>query len=124
LFFFSNTNTYTTTRHHASALLFRHSRGARFSGRRIISVPDEILDAATIRDTLRNLDIPLLDYGTFSPAEAHRVTAAYTAAGISDDYTRSALTPPVLRLFPQQFDDTYGPWLDRAAEFGLGKPLT
>jgi hypothetical protein len=124
LFFFGNSNTFTTTRHHFSALMFRHSRGARLSGRRVVSVPDEILDAAHIRDTLRNFPVPLLDYGSATPAEAHRVTAAYLAAGISDAYTQSALLPPNLRIFSQQHDSEYGKWIDRAAEFGLLTPLT
>lgn len=124
LFFSGHTNTYTLTRSHASPLLWKHTPGARFSGRRMINVPDDILDAATIRDTLRNLDIPLLDYGTFTPAEARRVYDAFFLAGKDDAYTRSALLPPDLRVFPTQFSDTYGPWLDRASEFGFGKPLT
>jgi hypothetical protein len=124
LFFFGNSNTFTLTRHHASALLWRHRRGERFSGRRIVSVPDRLLDEATIRDSLRNFPVVRLDYGTATPAEAHRVTAAYLSAGISDAYTQSALLPPDLRVFPNQFDEHYGKWMDRASEFGLLTPLT
>ena len=116
LFFYGDSDTYTTTRSHHSGLLWRHQRGARFSCTREIHVPDELYDAAIMRDRVKDFPAPILDYGTFSHEECLKHVARFNAIGKNDDYTKSALLPPKLKVFPHDYDPGYGAWIDRMAE--------
>lgn len=102
-------DTYNPDRQHESIRLYRHLPRARFSGKRMLSMPDGPHDAAVISSRTARFPVPLLEYGGFTPEDRGRVVASYRAANKDDAFTRSLLSPRRLR-FPTDYDPHYGPW--------------
>lgn len=116
LFFHSNTDTYTKTRHHDSVVLFRTLRGDRFPVDRTIQATEKRHDGAIMQGRVGHLATPLLDYGTWTPEERDRVYKAFTEAGKTDSYVESIRTAPELI--------TYAPpgWRDLMKEATVADP--
>jgi hypothetical protein len=112
LFFWNDSDTFNTERQHDSALLYRHCPGARWSGRRILNVPDEPYDAAVMSGRTGVINTPLLDFGTFTADDRLRVYTAFACAGKKDAYVQSIYAPPALLKFPRDFAPDYGEWKD------------
>jgi len=105
-------NTFNTARHHDSILLYRHQAGARWSGRRILNIPDALQEQAVIEGRVGTLRTPLLDYGTFREDERFRVYSAFALAGKTDDYVKSIFAPPALLRFPDDYAPHFGEFKD------------
>lgn len=112
LFMWDKSDTFNTERQHDSALLYRHVPGARWSGRRILNVPDEPYDSAVMAGRTGVINTPLLDYGTFTADDRLRVYTAFAVAGKRDAYVQSIYAPPALLKFPRDFAPDYGEWRD------------
>jgi len=112
LFMWDKSHLFNTSRAHDSILLYRHRPGARWSGNRILNVPDEIQEQAIIEGREGTISTPLLDYGTFREDERFRVYAAFALAGKTDDYVKSIFAPPALLRFPDDFAPNYDEWRD------------
>lgn len=110
LFMWGAADTFNTSRHHDSILLYRHQPGARWSGRRMLNIPDELQEQAVMSGRVGTIRTPLLDYGTFSEADRLRVWTAFAVAGKTDAYVKSIYDPPALLRFPADFAPNYGPW--------------
>lgn len=93
LFVQDSPNTYNPERQHRSIRLYRHVPGARFSGTRMLSMPDEAHDAAIISRRTDDFPAPLLEYGGYSEADRATNLSNYARAGKSDPFTASLLSP-------------------------------
>jgi len=100
LFFWELPTVYNAERHHVSPVMWRHCKGERWSGHRMIQAPDNIHDSYIIAGALHHLKTPLLDYGSFSLHERQELHAAFTEAGKHDPYIDSLLSRPLSENYP------------------------
>lgn len=78
-------------REHNSIRLYRHRPGARFSGKRMLSIPDELHDEYVIQGRTAQYPGVLFEYGGFTPEDRAATRAAYIEAGKDDAFVRSLL---------------------------------
>lgn len=120
LFMWDEPTKFNAARHHLTPLLWRHIPRFRFSGRRMMSVPDALHDQYILTGAHGHMQTPLLDYGSYTSAERRLLYDIFTAAGKRDDYIDSLLAPPRLLTFPDDAVSlgfaTPGPWTDLYAE--------
>ena len=101
---------YNAARGHTSIRLYRNlDPTARFTGDRMLSIPDALHDFSVITYRTAQLRVPLLEYN-HEPADRWATYTTYRDSGKEDPYTRSHILQPVLRRFPSDFDTTYGTW--------------
>jgi len=98
-------------RHHTAIRLYRHQRGPRFSGRRMLSIPDDLHDAAVVHDKTAEFPVPLLEYGSYTAKDRRELYDAYARAGKVDAFTSPLIADPLtLSPFPDIYDPKYGAW--------------
>ena len=100
-------NQYNFRRKHFSPYMFRYIPGDRFPTNRLIHATELLHDRAVIEGRQGLLRSPLLDYGTFTEEERQENFERYLKAGRLDDFTRSLVEPPDLRIFPEDAIDDY-----------------
>ena len=110
LFMWDRSDLFNTSRQHDSALLYRFQPGYRWSGDRMLNVPDALHEQAVMTGRTGTISTPLLDYGTFDERERLRVYTAFSVAGKLDPYVKSIYDPPALLKFPRDFSPDYGAW--------------
>ena len=109
LFIQDASDTYNPDRQHESIRLYRHVPRARFSGKRMLSVPDGPHDTAIISGRTARFPVPILEYGGYTASDRTAVIDAYKRARKDDDFTRALLSPRRLH-FPTDWDPHYGSW--------------
>lgn len=89
LFLEDSFRTHNAARKHRSIRLYRHQRGARFSGKRMLSIPDALEARAVI--SFRTADYPgvILEHGGFDAPARIAVQQAYLQAGKDDQFVRA-----------------------------------
>lgn len=102
-------DTYNPDSHHESIRLYRHVSRARFSGKRMLSMPDGPHDDAIITGRVARFPAPILEYGGFDAESRRRNIDAYARAGKVDAFTQALNSPRRLR-FPADYDPSYGEW--------------
>lgn len=100
VFMWDSPTTYNAARHHVSPVMWRHQKGARWSGLRMIQAPDPIHDQHIIAGATRSLKTPLLDYGSYSADERQVLYDTFIAAGKDDPYISSLIERPLLETYP------------------------
>jgi hypothetical protein len=112
LFFWDESTKFNTSRQHDSALLYRFKPGYRWSGNRMLNVPDALYDQAVMEGRVGTISTPLFDWGTLTADDRLRVYTAFSVAGKLDAYVRSIYDTPALLRFPDDFSPNYGRWRD------------
>jgi hypothetical protein len=105
-------DTYNAKRAHHTIWLYRHHPGHRFSGKRVIAVPDDLHDAYVISNRTATFPVPLFECGTYTKAERDFSVARYARAGRIDDFTEALKDPLTLHCFPEDWDPQYGSWFN------------
>jgi hypothetical protein len=100
IFFWDNPNTFNAERHHVSPIMWRHSKGERWSGQRMIQAPDSLHDSHIISGAIHHLKSPLLDYGSYTLFDRQDLYKVFTEAGKNDPYIDSLLSRPLIEFYP------------------------
>jgi hypothetical protein len=102
---------YNAARKHNSIWLYRHAPGARFSGKRMLSMPDDPHDAAVMSGRTAQYPGTILEVGGYSAADREATAKAYREAGKDDAFTRALLEGRDLREVPLTLHSPFTPWL-------------
>lgn len=109
VFFWDSPDLYNANRKHYSPFLWRVLPGDRYPLNRMIQVTEHRHDTAIAENRVSDLEVPILDYGTYSAADRQEVWERYAAAGKIDDFTRPLLQQPKLMVAPVSWKLIYPP---------------